>query len=57
MQDIMYELAKTCGFDFVPTNFSELFTFMFLALCGTAVLASIIKYMFFISLNAHKIGR
>lgn len=57
MQAVMYSLMEMCGFNFQSTTFPELFQFMFLALCGTAILASIIKVLFFVTFNSHKIGR
>ncbi|MBQ9140514.1 MAG: hypothetical protein IJX63_01810 [Lachnospiraceae bacterium] len=52
MIDVMYKLANLCGFDYMPETFPELFTWVFLALCGTAILCSIIKVMFYLTVNA-----
>ena len=57
MQSVMYQLMEMCGFNFQATTFLELFQFIFLAFCGTAILASIIKVLFFVTFNSHKIGR
>lgn len=57
MQAVMYELMQMCGFDFQATTFPELFQFVFLAFCGTAILASIIKLMVYLALNTRKIAR
>ena len=57
MQHVMNELAELCGFNFQATTFPELFFFMFLALCGSAILASIIKVLFWLTFNTHKLGK
>lgn len=57
MQSVMNQLANLCGFNFQATTFPELFIFMFLALCGTSLLASIIKVLFWLTFNTHKLGR
>lgn len=53
----MTELAEMLGFDFVATTFPELIMFFVLAMCGTAILASIIKVMFWITFNTRKLAR
>jgi len=53
----MMQLAELCGFNFTATTFPELIMFYVLAICGTAILASIIKIMWWATFNAHKIGR
>lgn len=55
MQEIMFELAELCGFSGTPTTFPELFAWMFRALCGTAILASVIKVMLYASFHAGRI--
>lgn len=57
MQDLMRELAQYMGFYFEATTFPELFFFMFLALCGTAIVSSIISVMFYITVNTRKLAR
>ena len=57
MIDVMYELAHLCGFDYQPETFPEMFTWMFLALCGTAILSSIIKLMFYVSVNSKGVAK
>ena len=57
MQSVMQQLAEMCGFYFEAATFPELFLFMFLALCGTAIIASIIKVLMFVSFNSHKLAR
>lgn len=57
MRDIMQSLAEMCGFYFEATTFPELIVFFALAICGTAILASVIKVMFWVAFNAHKLGR
>ncbi len=54
MQSVMHDLADLCGFNFEATTFPELFLFMFLALCGTAILASIIKVLFYITFHSKR---
>lgn len=57
MQSIMLELAEFFGFNFQATTFPELFQYMFLGLCGTAIVASIVKLFFFLAANTRKLGR
>lgn len=57
MQSIMLELAEFCGFNFTATTFPELFLFFVLAVCGTAIIASIIKVMLWITFNMRKLSR
>lgn len=56
MQSVMYELMEMCGFTFEAQTFPELILKLAIALCGTAILASIIKVILWISTNAHKLG-
>ena len=53
----MIDLAQMMGFDFVATTFPELIMFYVLAICGTAILASIIKIMFWLTFNTKKLAR
>lgn len=57
MSQVMYDLANMCGFYFESTTFSQLFFFMFLALCGTAILASIIKALMYITFRSKELTR
>lgn len=57
MREGMRQLAELCGFDFVATTFPELIMFFVLAMCGTALLASVIKVMFWIAFNTNKLAR
>lgn len=57
MRDMMYDLADLCGFNFQAKTFTELFLFMFLALCGTAIIASVIKLLVWLALNTKRIAR
>lgn len=57
MREGMMELARMMGFDFTATTFPELIMFFSLAICGTAILASIIKVMFWVTFNTRKIAR
>ena len=57
MRDIMQSLAEMCGFYFEATTFPELIVLFVLAICGTAILASIIKVMFWIAFNTHRLAR
>lgn len=57
MREGMMQLAELCGFNFTATTFPELIMFYVLAICGSAILASIIKIMWWATFNAHKIGR
>lgn len=55
MQGVMIELAEMLGFNFIATTFPELFLNMFLAICGTCILASIIKVCIWIPFNSKKL--
>lgn len=57
MQLVMQDLAEMCGFDFVATTFPELFYFIFLATCGTAILASIIKVLWYVTFNTRRLAK
>lgn len=57
MQLAMQDLARLCGFDFTATTFPELFQWIFLAMCGTAVLASIIKVLFYVTFHSRRITK
>ena len=57
MQLVMQDLAEMCGFDFVATTFPELFYFVFLATCGTAILASIIKVLWYVTFNTRRLAK
>lgn len=54
MQSVMLELAEMMGFNFTATTFPELFFFVFLALCGVCILASLIKVLIWIPFNCRK---
>ena len=55
MAKIMYDLAELCGFNFEATTFPELFYFMFLAICGTAIIAGVIRMLAFIAFGGGKL--
>lgn len=57
MREGMMELARMMGFDFTATTFPELIMFFTLAICGSAILASIIKVMFWVTFNTRKLAR
>ena len=57
MVEVIYDLADLCGFNFQATTFPELFFFMFLAMCGTAILASVIKVLMWLSFGGRKVLR
>lgn len=57
MTSVMYDLANLCGFDYMPETFPELFTWVFLALCGTAILSSIIKVFFYLTINSKGVSK
>lgn len=57
MRDIMHSLAEMCGFYFEATTFPELIVLFVLAICGTAILASMIKVMFWVAFNTHRLAR
>lgn len=55
MQSIMYELADYMGFNFQATTFPELFSYMFLGLCGVCIIASLLKALIWIPFNSKKV--
>lgn len=57
MQEIMRDLADFCGFYFEATTFSQLFFFMFIGICGTCILASMLKVMFYFAFRGKEIFR
>ena len=57
MQEAMINLADMCGFNFQASTFPELIRFFVLAVCGTAILANIIKVMLCLAFDSHKIAR
>ncbi len=57
MESVMYDLANTLGFNFEATTFPELIYFVVLAICGTSVLAGIIKILFFITFNTRRLSK
>lgn len=57
MRSAMMELAELCGYNFEASTFPELILFYVLAMCGTAILASIVKVLFWLAFNTHKIAR
>ena len=57
MQEIMRDLADFCGFYFEATTFSQLFFFMFIGICGTCILAAMLKVMFYFAFRGKEIFR
>lgn len=57
MSQVMRELAEFCGFYFEATTFPQLFFYMFTAICGTAILAGIIKLLFYIAVRSKELYR
>lgn len=57
MQNIMIDFMNLCGFNFEATTFPQLFQFMFVAICGTCLIACVIKIMLWITFSANKLFR
>lgn len=55
MERIMYELAEYMGFNMQAQTFPDLITQAFIAICGTAIIASLIKAMLYIACSSRKL--
>lgn len=55
MVEVMYDLADLFGFNFEAATFPELFRFLFMGICATAILASVIKVLMWLSFGGRRI--